>query len=1137
MASKLLSAGSFSSSSLLTECTYHVFLSFRGADTRKTFLGHLYNALVQAGIHTFKDDEELPPGEEISHHLKKAIQESKISIVVFSRDYASSRWCLNELVEILECRNTKGRTVFPIFCGVDPSHVRKQEGSFKKAFKAYENKEEKEKIDKWKNALKDAANLSGKDIYSTANGDESVLIKKIVKDVLNKVDIKNLNIPKYLVGIDSCVNNIIKSLNASDDVSMVGIRGMPGMGKTTIAKVVYQKLFQKFDGSCFLFDVNEKSKGPDSKVGLQKQLIRETLGVNILKRKKISDVDSGISLIKNLLGNKKILLVLDGMDQPQQLDTFGGRSVFGKGSKIVITTTNEKLLAQLKVDKKHSVEEWDEEMCLDLFNFHAFEGKTPEEEWAELSKEVVEQSGKLPSALVVLGNRFSQISERDEWEKEIYELRKFPDQIHSKLKGGYDSLEDDLKSVFLDIACFFVGEDVDFVASILGGRYRYCNDLRSRIQSLEERSLITIDFDDTIMMNDLVQKMGREIVRQTSHKYPGKHSRIWDHEDALDVLINHMGTESVEGLTLDEFDEDTKLEQKMRMVWEQRMRRCRTLDVQASKFLTLRTESFKEMRFLQLLRIDGVHLTGSFKIFPKGLIWLSWKGFTLNSLPLDFHLDNLIVLDLQYSCNIKELKVLNKLKTLNLSYSKFTKTPNFLGLPCLEELILEDCERLVEVHESICLLKRLVSLNLNQCSRLKSLPSGISELSKLESLLVEDCTNLQSISELPSSLETLDADGCEKLTEIQGIEDVSDCDFSLLGSNTLSKKFKKSLAEALCKRYEYSICLDGGSLPEWFISNPEEGYSLSFQAPPSADSDGEVRLVIWAVCACEIESAECELGIKISTDDGFRLLEDSISPKSDNCSWIKYIVLEDIEAGDQLELSMEIIEGDNFVQVKELGFYLVEEKPNVEENNGESRETAPKGKPNVDEPNDRRAIAYSAIDDKEEDSDVQETFLKKLYVEESDDSEATSSIDDEEENGSDGQETAKEKPNVKRRDYRQRMASSIDDVEEDGNVDDRETAHGKPDVEEEDEDGKGSVNQGTTLHIYNERWNNYLRKELPKWDILEFAVCSEDTVSLNDDSDSDSDSDRDSVRVSVDRDSNSDSNSDSEGRSSVTSDD
>jgi leucine-rich repeat protein SHOC2 len=111
-------------------------------------------------------------------------------------------------------------------------------------------------------------------------------------------------------------------------------------------------------------------------------------------------------------------------------------------------------------------------------------------------------------------------------------------------------------------------------------------------------------------------------------------------------LLSFQGTEDEDGLgTEDEEGLGTEDEE------------CRTLDVQASKFLTLRTESFKEMRFLQLLRIDGVHLTGSFKFFPKGLIWLSWKGFTLNSLPLDFHLDNLIVLDLQYSCNIKELKV------------------------------------------------------------------------------------------------------------------------------------------------------------------------------------------------------------------------------------------------------------------------------------------------------------------------------------------------------------------------------------------------------------------------------------------------------------------------------------------------
>jgi|UniRef100_A0A2K1ZU98 hypothetical protein len=89
---------------------YDVFLSFRGEDTRKTFTDHLYTALVQAGIHTFRDDDELPRGKEISDHLLEAIQESKISIVVFSKGYASSRWCLDELVEIVKCKYRKTRT-------------------------------------------------------------------------------------------------------------------------------------------------------------------------------------------------------------------------------------------------------------------------------------------------------------------------------------------------------------------------------------------------------------------------------------------------------------------------------------------------------------------------------------------------------------------------------------------------------------------------------------------------------------------------------------------------------------------------------------------------------------------------------------------------------------------------------------------------------------------------------------------------------------------------------------------------------------------------------------------------------------------------------------------------------------------
>ncbi|KAM7473404.1 hypothetical protein LguiB_020647 [Lonicera macranthoides] len=102
---------------------YDVFLSFQGKDTRKTFIDHLYHALVTSGIHTFKDDESLETGESISPALLKAIEESSFTIIVFSKNYASSQWCLDELVKIMEfsSKSPKGQTVIPIFYDVEPS--------------------------------------------------------------------------------------------------------------------------------------------------------------------------------------------------------------------------------------------------------------------------------------------------------------------------------------------------------------------------------------------------------------------------------------------------------------------------------------------------------------------------------------------------------------------------------------------------------------------------------------------------------------------------------------------------------------------------------------------------------------------------------------------------------------------------------------------------------------------------------------------------------------------------------------------------------------------------------------------------------------------------------------------------------
>ncbi|XP_028105816.1 TMV resistance protein N-like [Camellia sinensis] len=200
-----------------SHCSYDVFLSFRGEDTRKTFTDHLYTALVHAGFRTFRDDDGIERGENIKFELNKAIQESKISIVVFSKDYASSSWCLDELVMILERRRTVGHVVLPVFYHVDPSHVRKQKKSFKEAFTRHEERFHAEaserkvewmgKVKEWKAALREAADLAGMNLQNQTDGLESKFIQKIVKVVGDKLSRTTLAIAPHLIGIYSRAKN------------------------------------------------------------------------------------------------------------------------------------------------------------------------------------------------------------------------------------------------------------------------------------------------------------------------------------------------------------------------------------------------------------------------------------------------------------------------------------------------------------------------------------------------------------------------------------------------------------------------------------------------------------------------------------------------------------------------------------------------------------------------------------------------------------------------------------------------------------------------------------------------------------------------------------------------------------------
>ncbi|XP_011011693.1 PREDICTED: TMV resistance protein N-like, partial [Populus euphratica] len=707
------------------EGAYDVFLSFRGEDTRKTFTDHLYTALVQAGIHTFRDDDELPRGEEISKHLLRAIQESKISIVVFSKGYASSRWCLNELVEILKCKRKKpGQIVLPIFYDIDPSDVRKQNGSFALAFDKHGERFEEKLVKEWRKALEEAGNLSGWSLNDMANRHEAKFIKEIIKDVLNKLSREYLYVPEHLVGMDLAPDIFEFLTTATDDVRIAGIHGMPGIGKTTMEKVVFNQLCYGFEGSCFLSIIKETSKPFNGLARLQKQLLHDILKQDVAN---INCVDRGKVLIKDRLCRKRVLVVADDVTHLEQLNALmEERSWFGPGSRVIITTRDSNLLR--KADRTYQIEELTRDQSLRLFSWHAFKDTKPAEDYIELSKDAVDYCGGLPLALEVIGACLF-LKNKDRWKSEIDSLSRIPEKnIQEKLLISFDALDKELQDAFLDIACFFMDREKEYVSEVLGARCR--RDPEVVLETLRERSLIEV-WGGTVTMHDLLRDMGREVVCEASPRQPGKRTRIWNQEDAWNVLDHQKGTDVVEGLAL---------------------------DVRASVAKLLSAGSFAKMKSLNLLQINGAHLTGSFKFLSKELMWICWLECPLKYFPSDFTLDSLAVIDMQYS-NLKELwygkKILNRLKILNLSHSQnLIKTPN-LHSSSLKKLKLKDCSSLVEVHQSIGNLKSLVLLNLKRCGSLKILPESIGNAKSLKRLNISGCSQLEKLPEHMGDMESL----------------------------------------------------------------------------------------------------------------------------------------------------------------------------------------------------------------------------------------------------------------------------------------------------------------------------------------------------------------------------------------------
>lgn len=525
------------------------------------------------------------------------------------------------------------------------------------------------------------------------------------------------------------IESLLSKDDDSDDVDvkMVGVWGMGGRGKTTIAKCVYESLSTHFPSRCFLGNVKDDfhkhgESSSSSSSHLRKQIMSEIFPKSPLNARCVSP-----EAMKRRLRGKKVLLILDDVDDIQQLKELAGDCKwFGPGSRIIITTRDKRVLDEHSVKHIYEVKPLRTTQALQLFSKHAFKTDRPQAEFRQLCLDIVEQLCGLPLALRVIG---ASLYGRNTsfWEDKLCILRNILDKsISTALKVSYDALDEHEKTVFLYVAGCFNGEYMDRAIMVLDP---FVIRSKPRLVTLMEKSLISMSNNTRLWVHDLLQDMAKDITCEGKMK---KRKMMWNFLD-----IKGLFTETMAG-----GNKDIEVESIL-------------LNMAEETELCFNPETFKRMRELKFLKIHSNLTAAGSKVcivkddgfdYLPPLRYLHWEAYTLKSLPAKFETNVLVELNLPDS-SVETLwsgsQDLGSLRHMNLNRCRnLTELPDLSKARNLECLCLCDCESLVELPSSLGHLDKLVKLSMLNCKKLKSLPCNI-KLKSLKTLSLDGCINIE----------------------------------------------------------------------------------------------------------------------------------------------------------------------------------------------------------------------------------------------------------------------------------------------------------------------------------------------------------------------------------------------------------